>query len=176
METQADKRRKARERYWRNREARLETMRRYDALNRDAHRARDKKRHYTTKAERNAESRAYRAANLARLQAYDRARYANDTEGRKAVVRATTAKYPARVAANHAARRARLNAAAVPLTADDRKYVIALYAKARALTELSGLSYHVDHIKPLSKGGLHHPSNLQVLRGADNIKKGAKWP
>lgn len=34
---------------------------------------------------------------------------------------------------------------------------------------------HVDHIKPLSKGGLHHPSNLQLLTPEDNLKKGAKY-
>ena len=32
--------------------------------------------------------------------------------------------------------------------------------------------YHVDHILPLSKGGLHHPDNLQYLPAVINIKKG----
>ena len=175
MESLDDTRRKARERYWRNRESRIETMRRYDTLNRNAHRVRDKLRHHATKPLRNAESKAYRKANLSRIQEYDRLRYANDRERRKAGVRATMAKYPARVAANRAARRARVNAATVPLTASEREYVISLYATARTLTELTGEQYHVDHIKPLAKGGVHHPSNLQVMRGKDNIKKGAKW-
>ena len=35
--------------------------------------------------------------------------------------------------------------------------------------------WHVDHIKPLAAGGLHHPSNLQVLSKFDNLTKGAKW-
>lgn len=35
--------------------------------------------------------------------------------------------------------------------------------------------WHVDHIKPLAAGGLHHPSNLQVLSKFDNLSKGAKW-
>lgn len=34
--------------------------------------------------------------------------------------------------------------------------------------------YHVDHIKPLEKKGLHHWSNLQVLDANDNLVKGAK--
>jgi 5-methylcytosine-specific restriction endonuclease McrA len=36
--------------------------------------------------------------------------------------------------------------------------------------------YHVDHIIPLSKGGLHHPDNLQYLTAEENLKKGSKIP
>ena len=36
-------------------------------------------------------------------------------------------------------------------------------------------TWHVDHIKPLSKGGLHHPSNLQLMRGEENVRKNARW-
>lgn len=31
--------------------------------------------------------------------------------------------------------------------------------------------YHVDHIQPLSKGGLHHPNNLQYLPALINMRK-----
>lgn len=34
--------------------------------------------------------------------------------------------------------------------------------------------YHVDHIIPLSKGGLHHQDNLQYLTETDNLRKGNK--
>lgn len=36
--------------------------------------------------------------------------------------------------------------------------------------------YHVDHIQPLSKGGLHHPDNLQVMQAALNLEKSDKYP
>jgi len=43
------------------------------------------------------------------------------------------------------------------------------------LYEFAGQNgFHVDHIKPLEKGGLHHWSNLQVLDAQDNLIKGAK--
>jgi 5-methylcytosine-specific restriction endonuclease McrA len=34
--------------------------------------------------------------------------------------------------------------------------------------------YEVDHIHPLSKGGLHHQDNLQYLTMSENRSKGAK--
>lgn len=33
--------------------------------------------------------------------------------------------------------------------------------------------YHVDHVVPLSKGGLHHLSNLQYLTAEENLRKNA---
>ena len=43
------------------------------------------------------------------------------------------------------------------------------------LYEFAGKNgFHVDHVKPLEKGGLHHWSNLQVLDANDNLVKGAK--
>lgn len=36
--------------------------------------------------------------------------------------------------------------------------------------------WHVDHIKPISKGGLHHEDNLQILTAAINLQKGSKYP
>tara|TARA_B100000161_G_C33498883_1_gene390669 strand:+ start:350 stop:973 length:624 start_codon:yes stop_codon:yes gene_type:complete len=34
--------------------------------------------------------------------------------------------------------------------------------------------YHVDHIIPLSKGGKHHPDNLQIILATQNLQKGSK--
>ncbi len=37
------------------------------------------------------------------------------------------------------------------------------------------LGLHVDHVKPLAKGGLHCLHNLQLLPPLENLRKGAKW-
>jgi 5-methylcytosine-specific restriction endonuclease McrA len=39
----------------------------------------------------------------------------------------------------------------------------------------SKMGLHVDHIRPLAKGGKHEPSNLQLLTPEENLKKGAKY-
>ena len=36
------------------------------------------------------------------------------------------------------------------------------------------LAYHLDHITPLAKGGLHDDTNLQILCAPCNMSKGAK--
>ena len=61
-----------------------------------------------------------------------------------------------------------------PLTKSERKKILEIYREARLLTIRTRVQHHVDHIKPLSKGGHHHPDNLQILTATDNLKKGAK--
>lgn len=96
-------------------------------------------------------------------------------EQQRATRAAWSAANPALVNAKTARRRAHKLAQSPLLTNEERAKIIGFYAEARAMTEMSGVPYHVDHIKPLSKGGLHHPDNLQVLLGRENLRKGAKY-
>lgn len=57
----------------------------------------------------------------------------------------------------------------------DRKKILEFYKLAQKMTEETGIPYEVDHIKPLSKGGLHHQDNLQVITGKENRRKGSKY-
>ena len=53
---------------------------------------------------------------------------------------------------------------------------IELFYDTRDLvSEITGVEHHVDHIKPLAKGGQHIPWNLQVLTASANLKKGATY-
>lgn len=74
---------------------------------------------------------------------------------------------PAAVKAIGAKRRARTKEAT---TKDaDLELIKKIYSKCPD-------GYHVDHIIPLSKGGLHHEDNLCYLKVADNLHKKDKLP
>ena len=60
------------------------------------------------------------------------------------------------------------------LTADDLFMIEEAYHLAKLRTELTGISWHVDHILPLQGrkvSGLHVPANLQVIPAKENLKK-----
>jgi 5-methylcytosine-specific restriction endonuclease McrA len=61
----------------------------------------------------------------------------------------------------------------MPIDADNEK-ILSFYKEAEKLTEETGIIHHVDHIIPISKGGLHHQDNLQVLTKRENLIKGSK--
>lgn len=61
------------------------------------------------------------------------------------------------------------------LTQDEKDQIKAIYAQRDSLNqEARCIEYHVDHIQPLSKGGLHHPDNLRVVGALENMSKGAR--
>lgn len=58
----------------------------------------------------------------------------------------------------------------------DKEKIMFMYKVAYEMTKEHGVEYQVDHIKPLSKGGLHHEDNLQILSRDLNLRKASKWP
>lgn len=42
----------------------------------------------------------------------------------------------------------------------------------RRIYENCPIGYHVDHIKALAAGGMHHQDNLQYLQASENCRKG----
>ena len=71
-------------------------------------------------------------------------------------------------------RAAKLNQ--TPINAD-LKEIQFYYTVCIETNEILGDSFfHVDHMHPLSKGGLHHEDNLQILEAPINLQKHNKWP
>jgi 5-methylcytosine-specific restriction endonuclease McrA len=130
-----------------------EIMRARRLANPTAHRESVKKstaKHYDKKLERNS---AYRMANPDKVSAWKR----NDRTLNKS-----------RVHADNAMRRTKLSGQLTP----EIKQIYALrdFYKAMSLGE----NFHVDHIVPIAKGGLHISHNLQILEAKDNLRKGVK--
>ena len=70
------------------------------------------------------------------------------------------------------ARRRSLLADQTPrLTKDDQKRIRKLLRVQQELRK-DGIVMHVDHVIPLSKGGVHHPDNMQLLPMSVNLQKG----
>jgi hypothetical protein len=83
------------------------------------------------------------------------------------------------IAAYEAKRRAiKLQRTPKWLTAHDVKVIDGFYSISAMLTRENKESWHVDHIIPLRGklvSGLHVPSNLQVMRGLENIGKNNRY-
>ena len=86
--------------------------------------------------------------------------YNKSSEKRKIAMRATASKRRKQVSAEYDA-----------LSDIDKARMTEIYIQAKRL----GSDYHVDHIVPLSRGGKHHPDNLQIVTAEYNLKKGNRW-
>lgn len=95
-------------------------------------------------------------------------------EAMRAAVRKSQRAHPERLTAARMARIAMQKKASVGLTEIERQEILAIYRRRKILSEVTGILHHVDHILPLSRGGLHHPSNLQVIPALLNLRKGAR--
>ena len=71
-------------------------------------------------------------------------------------------------------RRALKKNCTIPLVENERERLMLLEKTRRKLSVETGREYHIDHIIPLAHGGIHHPMNLRILDGGENLLKNAK--
>lgn len=74
----------------------------------------------------------------------------------------------------NAKRRIKIKTQQKQLTKTEKQQVYEIYKQCKALNKKTKIEHHVDHIIPISKGGKHHPSNLQILTAKENLHKSSK--
>ena len=124
-------------------------------------------------------NRAYRQANKEDIKAYLEANKEHIKAYRQANKERIKAKYKeyycrtpkAKFNIKSAAYRAAKFRATIRLTELDTFVIEECYRLSQLRTTKTGFAWHVDHIIPLSKGGLHKPTNLQVVPAVWNLKK-----
>jgi len=79
-------------------------------------------------------------------------------------------KHKARINAQRVKRRALKINQTPNLTENEKKKIEVYYM----ISQYLGEEWHVDHITPLSKKGLHHPDNLQITTKKYNLEKSDK--
>ena len=103
-----------------------------------------------------AQSKAYNKANKEKLKDYNKVWGLRNRDKCSAKL----AKY-----------RATKFGATIYMTNEDKAKIAELYTIAKDTSKLFGYNWEVDHIVPLSKGGLHKLSNLQVVPKSWNRAK-----
>lgn len=104
---------------------------------------------------------------------------ARNPEKVKAYASKTKANNKGKVNAHTVKRRlAKINRTPKWLAKDDHWMIEQAYELAALRTKMFGFAWHVDHILPLQGklvSGLHTPYNLQVIPGAENVRKSNKF-
>ena len=119
----------------------------------------------------------YQRNRQARLDRFA-ARYAKDRDFYLRKAREHRRKNPQAIAVVQSAQRSPLTEKelfAGAERADVREETAFIYRLCRLITNQTGVAHHIDHIIPLSKGGVHREWNLRILPASENLSKADKF-
>ncbi len=147
---------KAKAWYELNRERKATTVKAWRELNRERKVATEKAWYELNRERRAAINKAWRERNSERVAAINKAYRERN---------------PERVAEKGRRRRCRERNASIHLTANENQQLLILERTRQELQRQTGREYHIDHILPIVYGGIHHPVNLRILDGRENVSK-----
>jgi len=171
---------KAADKAWRERyrERKAATDKAWRERNRERYRERKaatNKAWYERNPERKAATnKAWRERNRERKAAVRKAWHERNRERAAATNKAWRERNPERVAEKRRRRRCRKRNASIHLTANETQQLLILERTRQELQRETGREYHIDHVLPIVHGGIHHPVNLRILEGEENLSKNAK--
>ena len=139
--------------------------------NREQYSATDKAYRERNRERIAATKKAYRQLNRERIAATTKAYRERNRERIAAGKKAYRELNPEKGTEYRRSRRAKERNAQVHLTANEKAKLLVLERTRQELQKETGRAYHIDHILPLAHGGLHHPINLRILEGTENISK-----
>ena len=140
--------------------------------NKDKKKAYDKAWREANKEKIARQRKAYREANKEKVAEQKKAYYEANKDKEKARTIAWQKVNKDRANVKSANRRALQFRATIRLTELDEFVIDEMYDLAQRRTQQTGFAWEVDHIIPLTKGGLHKPTNLQVVPASWNKAKG----
>ncbi len=146
---------------------------------RDAHREQVRAEGRQYSREHREQGNAWKAANRAKLKAAEREARKRNPDAYKAIVirYRETIKGIASVKATTHNRRARMRGVEGAYTAADVRLIGERQKwKCYWCSKPTKQKYHVDHIKPLSRGGSNWPSNIAIACADCNLSKNAADP
>ena len=119
-----------------------------------------------------AQRKLYREANKDKQKEYYKVYRLNNLD--KEVIRnkAWALNNPDKKRAKHSLRRARVKKVNDIKTSAARKQLVALFRQAVKREDETGYEWHVDHTIPITRGGRHCLTNLQVVPAKWNLSKG----
>ena len=79
-----------------------------------------------------------------------------------------------KVLANNSRRRAKEISSILMLHSDQEGIIKTIYEASSRISECTRIKHHVDHVIPISRGGYHIHTNLQILPAKINLKKSSK--
>ncbi|MEU2002008.1 HNH endonuclease signature motif containing protein [Rhodococcus sp. NPDC019627] len=165
-------------------------QRAYYAANREAFAAKGKVRYQENKEKILAVNKVWRDANPDKCREYSRRHYEENKDSildyqrrwadanrdkRRLYVKRYDEKHRAQHRAYMAVRNGQITHSRVAKISPERIASRMTYFGNKCWM-CGGPFEHVDHVKPISKGGPHMLSNIRPACAPCNIKKGAKWP